>query len=73
MLVGTRRLSDSSRRRVLWTRERLSIQDVEFSGRREKHKAAAISDNKTRRAMESFYDVVVRHNQACRCEWRALK
>jgi hypothetical protein len=73
MLVSTPRLSDRSRRRVSWSRERLSVQDVEFPGRREKHKAAAISDNKTRRAMESFYDVVVRHNQACRCEWRALK
>jgi hypothetical protein len=69
VLDGIRRLPERSRGRMLRTGERLSIQDVKFPGGREKHKATAIPDNEARCAMGSFYDVIVRHVQACRYEF----
>jgi hypothetical protein len=61
VLSSIRRLPDRSGGRVLRTGERLSIQDVKLLGRREKHKATAILDNETRRAVERLYDTIVGH------------
>ncbi len=61
------RLPDRRRGRVLRTGKRLSIQDVKFPGRREKHKATAIPDDEARRTMVSLYDVIIGHVGACRC------
>jgi hypothetical protein len=68
MLGTIRRLSDR-RRRALRTRERLSLQDVKFPRRREKHKATAISNDETSRAIGSFYDVILGHFEACLWEF----